>query len=109
MPRIFFINPPAGDGGGGGGTAEIVEVVVDFGSTPVKQATFVVAVAGALTSQQVIVTQTMIAATGRSRDENEMDALVCRGYVSASGQVTIHVSADPGPVHGEYVLAVLVG
>ncbi len=108
MPRIILFPAPA-TGGGGGGTAEIVQVTVDFGATPVRAGTFVVAVPGALVTNEVMVSQTFIAATGRSRDENEMDALTCRGYVSSSGQVTIHVTADPGPVVGEYVLAVLVG
>jgi hypothetical protein len=84
-------------------------VEVDFGTTPLYSLKVTVNHVGALVTQKVMIVQSGAAATGRAVDENEMDAIIGSGYVSASGVITLFLHAVPGPVTGKYNVNYLIG
>lgn len=80
-----------------------VHIELDFGSAPyTKTKTFVVAVAGVVTSDYVRCDQVLNAPTGRSQDENEMARIVCKCACLTNGNVTIYAEALDGSVTGLY-------
>jgi len=108
-----------GDGGGGGGGGEdaiaefdarFKEVEVDFGTTPTRVKTFTTTDDDAVASStKIIMTQSAIAATGRSADENEMDRFAfATRWVSTTSFETLATAVD-GPVVGLYRFAYVIG
>jgi hypothetical protein len=93
---------------GGAGSATI-EVELDLGSVPVYDKAITFTASGATVGQRVTMTHSGNTATGRDADENEMDALIARAYVSATNQITAFVSALPGPVTGKYKFNLQLG
>lgn len=89
-------------------SAGVMTTEIDFGSTPLYSKTFIVTDANITTSHQIIATHSAAAATGRSQDENELEALICR-CVAGSGQFTMYVDALPGPVVGKYKINYVFG
>lgn len=84
-------------------------VEVDFGAIPKYTLRTTINHSEAATNQNVMVVQSGAAATGRVADENEMDAVVGSGYVSAPGIITLFLHAVPGPVTGKYNINYLIG
>lgn len=80
-----------------------VHLKLNFGTAPyTKTKTFVVAVAGVLTTDYVKCDQVLNAPTGRSQDENEMAHIVCRCACLTNGNVTIYAESLDGSVTGLY-------
>jgi Protein of unknown function (DUF2793) len=101
------VNFPAGyTPSGGGGTA--AEAEIDFGSSGARSKKFTVAAAGVTAASRIIVTQSGKAATGRSSDENEMDALMLRA-VPGAGAFTLYADALTGLVNGKFKINYMVG
>ena len=86
-------------GGSGGGTFSQTEI--DFGSVGTKSGKFVVTNASVSLTSKILANQAATAATGRSEDENEMDALVCR-CVPAAGSFTVYIDSVTGYISGKY-------
>lgn len=79
------------------------KILLDFGTAPYKvNHTFVVAVAGVTTADDVRVTQTLDAVAGRAQDENEMDTIICKAVCLTNGNVTIYAESLYGSVTGQY-------
>lgn len=74
---------------------------LDFGATP--RISFVATVndTRVTTASSVTMLQSGIAPTGKSADENEMDALVCR-CLPAAGSFTAYIDSMFGPVIGKF-------
>jgi hypothetical protein len=72
---------------GGGGSADIVQVEVDFGATPVFEALFGVVDANVTPSSHILMEVAYVAPTGRDLDEVEMESFSCR---CAPGSGAIH-------------------
>lgn len=90
------------------GGANIIEVEVNFGSTPVRAKSFVITDAGVSTASQILAMQSSEAATGRSEDENEMETLIVR-CTPGAGQFTAYLESLQGALVGIYKLNYLVG
>lgn len=93
---------------GGGGSATISEVVLDFGSDPVRAKSFAFEDVNAVTSSRVVMT-TVAPGDGRSLDEMEMDAITCAAVCLADGFISVVATAHPGPVTGQYKFNYLLG
>jgi hypothetical protein len=78
------------------GTAE-----VDFGSTPTLTGVFTVVDATIAATMVMQVSQSGVAPTGKSQDENELDPILFRA-VAGSGSFTLYGTALNGPVVGKY-------
>ena len=78
--------------------------VIDFGAVAVKQKTFAVAVAGSLTTHKVIAVAARIVTGSKSADELDMDGLEIAAGVLTNGTVTFSVTANPGPVSGQFTI-----
>lgn len=91
--------------GGGGGAATVVEL--DFGAVLVKAGTFTVTDATVTTASNIFMQQSGLAPTGKSADENEFDAFVCR-CTPGSGQFTAYIQSINGPVVGNFKFEYLV-
>lgn len=83
------------EAGGGGGGVSVQTVEVNF-TAPRDSQTFIVTVAGALTSQRVIASFSGNMPVGVDADELEMDPLSVAGSVTAADQVTLVVSSTTG-------------
>ena len=83
---------------------------VNFGATGVRSKTFTLSDPDVLVGQHhVMAFQSANAATGRSQDENEMDAIMYRAVPGPSnGQITVYADSLFGPVAGLYVLHFIV-
>ena len=90
-------------GGGAPGSFAIYQAEIDFGSTPVEEASFAVTDAAITASMKVIGGMAYVAPAGRDLDEVEMEPFNCR-FVAGTGNFTILVQAIEGPVEGKYKL-----
>lgn len=77
------------------------ELELDFGSTPIKDKVFSVSVPGVPVGP-VRVDHILRAATGRAKDENELERFSCIAYAPSVGTVEIAVASLQGPVTGLY-------
>lgn len=85
-------NPPASSSG----SFAVYETEIDFGATPVSEASFVIVDAGVTSSAMKILTSVSYAApTGKDQDELEMDDLQLRA-VAGTGDFTLYVRAADG-------------
>lgn len=101
----YLDNPPVSSPGS---TADISETEIDFGTTGVVSKTFTIMDAAISPTSQIIATQSLAAATGKSQDENEMDRLAFRTY-PGSGQFTLFAEGLCGSVYGAFKVLYLVG
>jgi len=90
------------------GSAAWTEYEVDFGSTPVYDATFTVTDATVSATTEVAVVQSGSAATGRAAGDALWDSIACAA-VPGSGQFTLYALATPGPVVGKRKILYQVG
>lgn len=89
-------------------TAKAINVEIDFGATPTYSAVLTITDANVTTTNGIIVNQSGTAATGKSQDENEMDALDLSAVCTVNGQFTLYVTAFPGPVYGKFKINYLL-
>jgi hypothetical protein len=91
------------------GSTNIKEAEIDFGTTPVSEATFTITDADVAPSSQLIAQLAYVAPTGKDLDELEFDALVLR-CAPGSGQFTLYATtADGGLVADKFKIHYLVG
>lgn len=74
---------------------------INLGTIPTYGGAFLVLDPDVSISTLLLVAQSGEAPTGKDQDENEMDALICVG-VSGSGSFTVYITANPGPVVGNF-------
>lgn len=70
-------------------------------ATAAYSKSFTITDANVAATNTVFAQHSMAAATSKSQDENEGDALVCR-TVAGAGSFTLYVDAIPGPVLGAF-------
>ena len=88
-----FIIEVAGDAGlNGSATAQTVEL--NFGTTPVRQKTFIVAAPGVAVGQKILAAWTLDMPAGVAEDEFEFDIPRLAAKVHAAGQVKVIVVSD---------------
>jgi len=93
---------------GGGGSANIKQTEIDFGSTPVHEASFVVVDVDVTGGSQLLGQIAYEAPTGGELDDVEMDAFNLR-FAPGSGQFTLFISSLEGMVTGKYKVNYLIG
>lgn len=86
-----------------------VTATVDFGSQPVDGATFTIADAAALTTSRITMSVSAAFPDGREADELEMDGITASAACLANGVITACLTADPGPVSGQYGVLYTIG
>lgn len=69
-------------------------ISVDFGTLPLFNSAFYVAVPGLVVNSKVFITVVP------DSDEYEMDSLTVNAYCKTAGFLTLYVTANPGPVNG---------
>ena len=77
------------------GLASITEYEIDFGTTPVENATFTVTDASIGAGSYIVVQQSGEAATSKDADENEMDTLEFK-VITSAGSMDVFVTATDG-------------
>ena len=92
----------------GGGSADIKQTEIDFGSTPVSEASFTVVDAGVSGSSQLTGQVAYEAPTGKDLDEVEMDAFHL-SFGPGSGQFTLFIQSLEGLVIGKFKINYLIG
>lgn len=95
-----FVTLAYGNANYGSGSPTVV-VELDFGSGLVKAGVFTVIDAGIGPSSNVFMMQSGLAPSGKSADENEFDAFLCR-CTPGSGKFTAYVQSLNGPVTGKF-------
>jgi len=98
----------ASPGGGGGGSATWTEIEVDFGSSPVYDATFTVTDAAVSSTTEVAVIQSGNAATDRGSGDALWDSISYAAQ-QGSGSFTLYALATPGPVVGKRKILYQIG
>ena len=90
------------------GSATWTEYEIDFGSTPVHDASFTVVDAAVSATSEVAVVQSGATATGRAAGDAQWDSIA---YAAApgAGQFTLYALAYPGPVVGKRKILYQVG
>lgn len=81
------------------------QVEIDFGSTPVEQADFVIADGGVSSATIVSGSVAYVSPTGKDLDELEMDDLQLR-FGAETGQFTINARGNLGYVEGTFKINV---
>lgn len=89
-------------------TVEIKQTEVDFGSTPVAEAEFVVVDVDVTPASQIMGDVAYEAPTGKDLDELEMDGLDLK-FAPGSGQFTLYARGLDGPVHDKFKINYLIG
>ena len=84
------------------------ETEIDF-TTPSRQKKFTLSDEQATAGDKIIAFHSGNAATGRSSDENELDALLVRSVCLTNGTITFYVDSLFGPAHGKYKLHYYIG
>lgn len=74
---------------------------IDFGTTPVDEATFTITDTEVTTASDIIAQVAYVAPTGKELDELEFDTLDFRA-VAGTGQFTLHVSSKEGYVADKF-------
>ena len=83
------------------GVRDVILVELDFGALPVREGKFAVNDTRVTATSNVLMLQSGQAPTGKSADENELDAIDCR-CTPAPGQFTAYLSSLFGPVSGKF-------
>jgi hypothetical protein len=89
-------------GSGGGSVSKQFEI--DFGALGTRSKVFTITDTDVNVLSKLFVQQSGNAATGRSQDENEMDALTFRS-IAGAGQFTLYADSLFGPVAGKYKIS----
>ena len=77
----------------------MIQLTLDFGTTPVHSKSFSISDAGALTTSNISMHATPSTANSAlGDDEFEMDAFTCTAYCTVNGTITAYINATPGPV-----------
>jgi hypothetical protein len=103
--------PPGATGAtgpAGGGGANIKQTEIDFGTTPVSEASFVIADVDVTAGSQLIGSVAYEAPTGKDLDELEMDGLDLK-FAPGSGSFTLYVRGMDGYVADKFKINYLVG
>ncbi len=90
------------------GVTNIKQTEIDFGTTPVAEASFVIADADVLVGSQLIESVAYEAPTGKDLDEMEMDGLDLK-FAPGSGQFTLYARGEDGYVADKFKVNYLVG
>jgi len=90
------------------GLSTWTELEVDFGSTPVYDASFTITNAGISTSSQVVVVPSGKPATGRTADDWQWDGAVFAAN-PAVGSATCYATFSPGPIVGPRKIQYKIG
>ena len=90
-----FTDPLADSGSGSNSILNGAQTSIDFGATPVYDATFTVTDSLVTASTQIVLQQDGSAATGKDADENQMDQLLLIPTAS-DGSFTIYAKAYDG-------------
>lgn len=91
-----------------GGSVNIKQTEIDFGATPVAEASFIVVDAGVGPTSQIIGNVLYSAPTGKDLDELDMDAIDLK-FGPGSGQFTIYAKGLEGPLHDKFIISYLIG
>lgn len=83
------------------GTRDSVLVELDFGATPGVSLTSVISDPRVSVASSILMVQSGAAPTGKSADENEMDAFVCR-CLPGAGSFTAYIDSAFGPVRDKF-------
>ena len=100
---------PIGDTLPGVGGLVLTEVTLDFGANPISAKSFSVANASAVTSSKILMQPSASPVSGRQADELEMDGFNCAAYCAVDGTITALITANPGPVIGQYKFLYTLG
>lgn len=92
----------------GGGTLDIKQTEIDFGATPVSEASFIITDAGVLVTSQLIGNVAYDAPTGKDLDELEMDGLDLK-FAPGAGQFTLYARGLDGYIADKFKVNYLVG
>ncbi len=92
----------------GGGSVDIKQTEIDFGATPVAEASFIVTDTSVSTSSQIIGSVAYEAPTGKDLDELEMDAIDLK-FAPGTGQLTIYARGLEGYLADKFKINYLVG
>jgi hypothetical protein len=85
------------------GAAVITQTEVDFGATPVAEASFVVVDAAVTATSKIIGSVAYQAPTGKDLDELEMDGLDIK-FAPGTGQLTIYARGQDGYVADKFLI-----
>jgi hypothetical protein len=77
------------------GAFTVTETEIDFGTTPVSEASFTVTVVGMTTAHKILTSVSYATPTGKDQDELEMDDLQLRA-VAGTGDFALYVRAADG-------------
>lgn len=91
------------------GSTTINRTEIDFGSTPVSSASFLITNASITTGNNIIAQQAYVAATDKDLDENEMDVLDLRCQPSGGGFSLFAQSSDGSYLADKFVINYLIG
>lgn len=94
---------------GAAGVADVRVAEIDFGTTPVHEATFTVPDAIVTAGQQITGCIAYEPPTGKDLDEVEMDPLVIRFGQAAAGTFKVFAQALEGRVYGKFKIHYVVG
>lgn len=86
----------------------MISAELDFGDSPSWGGVFEISIAGVTPDKKVICFQSGNAATGKEQDENELDALLLRGFAGAD-LVTVYADVIPGPATGSFKIELVIG
>ena len=89
-------------------TSPIKTIEIDFTNQATRSKTFQIVDLDVSSTSIIIPVHSAIAATGKSSDENEMDALICRAVASA-GSFTLYVDSLFGPVRNKFNINYYIG
>lgn len=86
----------------------MISAELDFGDSPSWGGVFEISIAGVTPDKKVICFQSGNAATGKEQDENELDALLLRGFAGVD-LVTVYADVIPGPAMGPFKIELVIG
>lgn len=89
-------------------SASISQTEIDFGATPVAEASFTITDAAVSAASRIIGTVAYVAPTGKDLDELEMDGLDLK-FAPGSGQFTLYARGLDGYVADKFVVNYQVG
>lgn len=89
-------------------SASISQTEIDFGTTPVAEASFLITDAAVSAASRIIGTVAYVAPTGKDLDELEMDGLDLK-FAPGSGQFTLYARGLDGYVADRFLINYQVG
>jgi hypothetical protein len=92
-----------------GSSQTFTSVEVDFGAFPVKSKKFIITGTTANTNSKIFAVASSANAAGRPSGDLEMDNLVCSAHCSSNTNITLNITAIPGPIIGKRVIIYSLG